>query len=286
MRVIAKFIIAITAVCLAALVFCLTLTQQLGDRKSLDNFLDSAKVYSVGADALRASVQQSLTVSNVDGEASKAIIAKSITTESVRSAAQPLLLSLTDWLRSADALQPRLVFDMSGIKSQLVREARRNNSPEVSFVVTREVQDSYVLSSNSEKDKATDLSGVKKTYQQLNGLIAPLFLAVITGLVLLVLLALRLPHKRLAWPGWALLGSSAIGIVLIYGLPFVLGVTVLSDGARTGLNPQTNQALQEFIAQLFMSSRWYWYGMAAVGAGLVASSLPLAHAHKKNKGRK
>lgn len=284
MRVIAKFVIAVTVFSLVLLVLCFAFTRQFSNPQKLDQHLRSANVYELGAQSLRSSIKASLAEANVTSPELDSMLTKSVSAQSVAAAAQPLLQSITEWLQSPVVAEPSFALDMTSIKSQLVRESRLASSVEVGFVVTREVDDSIALNPKPSAESNSGLKGFKERYDQLNAFIGPLLAVTAGGLLLLVVLALRLPPKRLAWPGWVFIISAVIGIALVYVLPTILGATVLQGSGELG--KEGSKAILAFIRSTIGSTRPYWYVLAACGAGLLALSVPVGYTYKKkSKGR-
>lgn len=275
MRVIAKIFIILTALSLVCLVFTHVLTSTVTNDVVLSKQLSSAGVYELGAKSLQDSVRESLKAANVTGGVTDEILATSITSTSVSSAAQPLVKEFSQWI-VAESGSLNLVLDLTGIKSQIVREAKLKGSIETSFVATREVPDELRLLPKG--DTKNNYSGLQQAYKQASAALPILLVMALGGIALLVLLALRLPHKRMAWPGWALVAAAVTGIIIVYSAPVFLSATVFNN-ASNGVD--INRVGIGLVRGLLDDSRVYWYGLAAVGAGLIAVSMPLARRYKK-----
>jgi hypothetical protein len=282
MRVIAKIIIILTSLALVCLVGAHVITSSVTNEDLLSKQFESAGVYSLGAESLQESFQESLKAANVSDPVVGEILAKSVTAEAVASAAKPVIGEFTDWIVAKGGEELKLALDLTSIKSQIVRESKLRGSIETSFVVTREVPDSLSLLETSKA--GSNYEGLQQAYQRANALVLPLLVGVLAGMGLLVLLALRLPHKRLAWPGWVLIAAAVVGIVLVYATPTLLAATILKEGA---VNAEINRISLGLIRATLDASRLYWYVLAAAGAGLFALSIPLQHRYNKRqkKGR-
>lgn len=283
MRLIAKIIIIITSVALVALVLCYSVTQSLVTPKKLSSSLSNAGAYSMGADGLRSSFKQSLAAANVSGPEVDAILVAAVSTSAVEKAATPAIQNATEWLKNADARRLTVYLDLTSIKSQIVREAKLRRNIETGFVATREIPDQQNLLGGSGASKNID--GVRVAYRKVADLVWPLALGVAVGIGLLLLLSLRLPHKRLAWPGWVLLAAAAGGIALCYVLPVGLGATLLQPGKGSGLD--VNGVALALIRSSMHDTLLSWYFLATIGAVLMAASTVEARKyHKKQKGHK
>ncbi len=278
MRLIAKILIGLTSAALVLLVLSLSLTQVVTSPKVLSVKLEKAGVYSLGSDALKSSFVTTLTSANVAPEVANAVVNASVSAGAVATAAQPALQSVSSWLASSHTESLTLSLDLTGIKSQISRQAKLSGSPEVSFVATREIPDQQELVGTKSQQS---LEALKAAYQRAVAMIPVLALSTVTGLVLLVLLAFRRPNKRLAWPGWSLVWAGVVGLAIAFITPFMVEQTLPKSGqAATDKSAAVALSLVRLLAN---DTRVFWFVLLVAGSALVCVSLIIHKDPKKNK---
>ncbi len=253
------------------------MTQILASPKAVSTKLEQAGAYAVGADELQTSLTRSLTAANIPEPVAKSVVSVSVTATSVATAAQPAISSVTSWLTSTSARPLAIGLDLSGIKAQIERQAKLKGSPEVGFVATREIQDEYAL---VDQKNQQSFEGIKTSYQQAVQMMPMLGLGVLIGLALLVIMAIRQPSKRLAWPAWVLLIAGGVIMLLIVAIPVIAQLT-LPKG--TNSFAPIGVGLARALAE---SARGYGYALLTLGAGLLAFSAVVKHNHKKKDKKK
>ncbi len=264
---------------LVGLVYCWSITQVIVAPKELSSSLDQAGAYSTGADVLKQSFVSSLTAANVAEPTARSVIEASVSATAVATSAQPALRSFSSWLKSQDQAPLILSLDLTGIKSQIARQAKLSGSSEVSFVATREIQDELTLVG---EDAQQNITGIKTGYQRAVELIPVLAMSIAIGLGLLVLLALRQPSKRLSWPAWTMIIAGAAVLLLMFVLPLIPQYTLPKGGQ--GQDEQVGVIAVGLVRGLAQGAKLYAYLLLGLGSALLAFSLVVKRNHaKKNK---
>jgi hypothetical protein len=278
MRLLARIVIVITAILLTALAYCFVVTQALASPKAVSDKLEVSGVYALGSDALQTSLITSLITANIPEPIAQRIVKLSVTPRSIETAAQPALIAATSWLTSTSASPLVASLDLSGIKAQIARQAKLSGSPEVGFVSTREVKDEIPLVDDATSKRLAD---IKAVYQKAVELIPVLATAVLVGFAILVLLAIRQPGNRIAWPAWAMLLAGGVIVMLVYGAPLAASLTLPKQSEGLGsIGPDLVRALVE-------NARAYGYTLVFMASILLAVSMVVSRRHnKKDKKRR
>lgn len=255
--------------------YCYSITQLLGSPKELSGSLDQAGAFAAGADVLKQSFVSSLTAANVAEATANTVIDASVSTTAVATSAQPALRSFANWLTSKDQTPLVLALDLAGIKSQISRQAKLSGNSEVSFVATREIPDEWQL---VDEDGQDNVAGIKSGYKRAVELMPALALGVVVGLGLLVVLALRQPSRRLAWPAWTLIIAGLITLVLIFALP-LLPLYTLPKGGQN--QQQLSTVVVGLVRGLAQATKIYAYMLLGSGAVLLALSLVVKRRQKQ-----
>ncbi len=274
MRLLARIVIVLTAMLLATLVYCLVITQGLASAKAVSDKLESSGVYALGSDALQTSLIASLTAANIPEPVASRVVQLSVTPKSVKTAAQPALTTATDWLKSTSKSPLTANLDLSGIKAQIVRQAKLSGSAEVGFVATREVKDELPLVDTTLSKR---LMGAKEGYQRAVEVIPTLAIAILAGLIILILLAIRQPSKRISWPAWVLLLAGGIILFLMYGVPFVVSLTVPKQSSPMDTIPV------DLTRALVEDTRVYGYALVLLASVLLVLSAVVSRQDKKKE---
>ena len=228
---------------------------------------------------LKQSFVSSLTAANVAEPTARAVVEASVSATSVATSAQPALRSFTAWLKSQDQAPLILSLDLTGIKSQISRQAKLSGNAEVSFVATREIPDELILVG---EDAEQNVTGIKTGYARATSLIPALALGVAIGLGLLVLLAVRQPSKRLSWPAWTMAIAGAAILALMFIAPLIPQYTLPKGGQ--GQEEQVGLIVVGLVRGLAQGTKMYAYLLLGLGVVILAFSLVVKRHHtKKNK---
>lgn len=278
MRIVSKILIAITALALVGFVSVYALNSTITSPEALSSSLERAGVYTQGSVAMRSVINSSLADAKLDPKAVGYVVDSSVSADSVRQAAKPALQDITTMLGSSSFVAREIAFDMSSIKSQMIREAKLQGSYDAAFVMSRDMSDRLVLVKADEPDKTASLY---VNYKSVSNSASWLGLAVLGGLILMIVLAFGKSYKRLAWPGWTFLIAGVIGLSLDYGVPFVLNATLLAPTAKG--SGEYNGVVSGLVGALLETPNIYYYTLITVGLGLLATSMVMHKKHDKKE---